>query len=77
MKARVVVGPVDVRTDGTDLTVKEIRALMRLAADIALAVLEAATDDKDTPEPNPIGFTAQVERADNPMLDTLDGDEDE
>ena len=77
MKARVVVGPVDVRTEGMALSVREIRALMRLAADIALAVLEAATDDKNTTESNPIGFTAQVERADNPMLDTLDGDEDE
>lgn len=76
MKARVVVGPVDVRTEGMTLNLREVRAMMRLAADIALAVLEAATDDKDEPESNPIGFTAQVERAEFTMADTLDGDDE-
>ena len=76
MKARVVVGPVDVRTDDISINLRDLRSLMRLAADIALAVLEAATNEKDEPEPNPVGFTAHLERAEFTMADTLDGDDE-
>lgn len=75
MKARVTVGPVDVRTQGIDLGLRELRALMRLATDMALAVIEEAAKD-DTPEANPIGFTALMERAEETMADTIDGDDE-
>lgn len=75
MKARVTVGPVDVRTEGITLGLRELRALMRLATDMALAVIEEAAKD-DPLEANPIGFTALMERAEETMADTLD-EEDE
>lgn len=75
MKARVTVGPVDVRTEGITLGLRELRALMRLATDMALAVIEEAAKD-DTPEANPIGFTALMERAEDTMADTIDGDDE-
>lgn len=52
---RVRVGDVEVRTDAP-LTVREVRALLRLAASIAVA-LEADGPVDDRP---PIGFAAPV-----------------
>ena len=56
MKARIVVGDVELRLDGLDLTAAQVRSLLRTAARLA----RRAEEDE---EPRaPIGFTAIVER---------------
>ena len=55
MSTRVRVGDVEVRVEA-DLTHKEIRSLLRMAAGIALGLAEATGE----PERAPIGFSAPV-----------------
>jgi hypothetical protein len=82
MKVRITVGEVDVRLDGLDLTPREVRALMRHAAGIALAVTPDTpiAVDVDVEEPRTsVGFTAHLEldsaRHDPPAMPWWD-DED-
>ena len=71
MSTRVRVRDVEVRTDA-DLTPKQIRALLRTCAGIALGLAEATGE----PERPTIGFTALVERQAEVLADAP-GYEDE
>lgn len=57
MSTRVRVGDVEVRVEA-DLTTKQIRALLRTCAGIALGLAEATGE----PEKPPMGFTVITER---------------
>lgn len=59
MKLRLVVGSVEIRLDGLDLTLPQLKALLNQAGSVALAV-DKADDDDDT-DSRPIGFTAHME----------------
>ncbi len=61
MKVRLVVGPVEIRASGLDLTERQVRRLLEDAGRIATALL--SDDEEAEPERAPMGFTAQVERA--------------
>lgn len=62
MRVRITVGEVEVRLDGLELTTREIRALMRHAAGIALAVDTSKDVTIDVEEPrSSLGFTAHLE----------------
>ena len=56
MKARIVVGDVELRLDGLDLDVDQVRSLLRTAARIA-----HKPEPDDEPKA-PIGFAAIVDR---------------
>ena len=75
MKITVTVGEVVVKSEGLNLTNRQLRDLVRLAASVALAL------PTPTPEPEqaaaPIGFTAQLERNTEPLVDFSEWFEDE
>lgn len=75
MKIRITIGDVDMRADGLDLTVAQLRNLTRLAASIALA-LPGSPPEIDS-NPAPIGFTANLERNTEPLVDFSEWFEDE
>ena len=58
MRVRVSVGEVEVRLDGVDVSVRQIRELMRLAAGLNLV---GGGDGGDEARPV-IGFAASIER---------------
>jgi hypothetical protein len=61
VKVRIAVGEVELRTDGLDLSARQVRDLLNRAAMIAAAMTIAANHTEDEPK-QPVGFTAQVER---------------
>lgn len=62
MKVRITVADVDLRLDGHELTTREIRALMRHAAGIALALTDQEKPTLELEEPRTgLGFTAHLE----------------
>lgn len=65
MSTRVRVGDVEVRVAG-ELSTKEVKALLRACAGIALGLAEATGE----PERPPMGFTVVTERADDPEPET-------
>lgn len=71
MSTRVRVGDVEVRVEA-DLTPKQIRALLRTCAGIALGLAEAAGE----PERQPFGFNAHVERAPEPASENFYTDDE-
>lgn len=71
MSTRVRVGDVEVRVEA-DLTTKQIRALLRTCAGIALGLTEAAGE----PERQPFGFNAHVERAPEPAPENFYTDDE-
>jgi hypothetical protein len=75
MKVTVTVGEVCVKSQGVEMTVRQVRDLTRLAASIALA-LPGSPQESD-PTPAPIGFTAQLERNTESLTDYSEWFEDE
>lgn len=72
MKVRITVGQTQVVVSGLDLSRKEIRRLLMDVASIAAATAE------DAPEaPNPVGFSAHVERAGNMSPEAYFTDDEE
>lgn len=71
MSTRVRVGDVEVRVEA-DLSHKEIKALLRMAAGIALGLAEAQGE----PERQPFGFNAHVERASDPPEESIFTDDE-
>ena len=49
MKIKIVVGSVEIHSNGLDLNHRELRALLKYAASIALAVDEAAPEPVEPP----------------------------
>ena len=70
MKVTITVGAVKLRTDGLDLTRKEVRRLLMDCAGIA-----AAMAPEEAPS-NPMGFSAHVEREPTEMAVTYFEDEE-
>jgi hypothetical protein len=70
MKVNVTVGDIVIKTQGVEITVRQIKELTRLAASIALALPEPTPERDSEPTQAPIGFSAHVERA--PELPTED-----
>lgn len=72
MSTRVRVGDVEIKVDA-DLTSKQLRSLLRLAAGIQLGLAEAKGEE----EPKTvIGFSAHVERESTEMAETYYEDEE-
>lgn len=71
MSTRVRVGDVEVRVEA-DLTPKQIRALLRTCAGIALGLAEAAGE----PERQPFGFNVITERAPEPAEEAIFTDDE-
>lgn len=61
MRVRITVGDLELRTEGIDLTKKDIRALMRQMVGYAAAL--GATQPGEEKEQPPLGFTSHIERA--------------
>lgn len=74
MKVRIRVGEVEVHTDGLDLSKRDVLKMLGEIAGVSLAVF--ATEEEPAAS-NPIGFTAQVERAPDPEIDLSEYFEDE
>lgn len=75
MKVTVTVGDVEIKTQGVDVTVRQVKDLTRLAASIALALPHPTPEPEATPAP--IGFTAQLERNTESLVDFSEWFEDE
>ncbi len=59
MKVTVVVGSVEIRLDGIDLTLNDVRKLLRNAASVSIAV--AAEEPLPEQPSAAIGFSAHVD----------------
>lgn len=63
MRVRVSVGDVEVRLDGVEVSVRQVRELMRLAAGLNAFGAVASSGSGEDSEARPvIGFAAQIER---------------
>jgi hypothetical protein len=72
MTTKIVVGEVEVRLDG-ELSVRQVRALLREAAGIAVALAQSTgqAEEKEAEEPRPVvalGFTSEIATFDEPDL---------
>jgi hypothetical protein len=70
MKVTVTIGDIVIKTQGVEVTVRQIKELTRLAASIALALPEPTPEREPEAPQTPIGFSAHIERA--PELPTED-----
>ena len=61
MRIRITVGDLELRTDGIELTKRDIRALMRQMVGYAAAL--HATQTSEEPDRPAVGFTSHIERA--------------
>ena len=59
MMVRVSVGEVEVRLEGVDVSVAQVRGLMRLAAVLSVASQGGAEESEGR---SPVGFAAHLER---------------
>jgi len=75
MKFTVTVGEVVVKSEGLDLSARQLRDVIRLAASIALALPNPQPDTDQAPAP--IGFTAHIERNTESLTDYSEWFEDE
>lgn len=60
MLVKITVGEVELRIEGVDWTRRQVTSLLTQVASIAVAL--AGDSEPDTPQ-QPMGFTAQIERA--------------
>ncbi len=77
MKVTVTVGDVSVKTADVDMTVRQIKELTRLAASIALALPTPPVAVEYEEKYAPIGFTANIERAEPLPLEDFFTDDEE
>jgi hypothetical protein len=77
MRVRLDVGEVSLRLDGVDLSVRQVRDLLRLCATVSAYVASAGPVEAAERFSAPIGFTAQVERAPDLVDDFSEFFEDE
>lgn len=64
---RITVGEVEVRWDG-EMTLRQVRDLMREAAGIAVAVAQGGEDEPDTKATVTLGFTTETVQYEEPDL---------
>lgn len=77
MKVRLDVGEVSVRLDGVDLSPRQVRDLLRLCATVSAYVSAQAPVEPVERASSPMGFTAHIERASDPVDDFSEFFEDE
>ena len=59
-RVKVIVGEVRVELQGVDMSVSQVRSLVRLVAEVHQAV-QVEVEREDEPK-NPVGFSAHLER---------------
>lgn len=60
-RVRVSVGEVEVRLEGVEVSVRQVRELMRLAAGLSV-VAQAVVQPEAVEDRPPVGFAAHIER---------------
>lgn len=60
MRIRITVGDIDLRMDGLELSKRDVKGLLQLAAGYAAALSQPAEPERES---TPIGFAAHIERA--------------
>jgi hypothetical protein len=75
VKIRIVVGPVEIGINGLDVTERQVRRLMAEAGQIAARLLDDSPDAES--EKQPMGFSATIERAPEPVPENYYSDDDE
>ena len=75
MKARIIVGDVEIRTEGIELTKRQVVSLLREAAGIAVLMASTGSEEPDARQ-SAIGFTAHMERAPDELADPYYDDEE-
>ena len=77
MKVTVSVGDIVIKTQGVEVTVRQIKELTRLAASIALALPTPTIELTQEPQSAPMGFTAHLELASELPTEDWFTDDDE
>lgn len=76
MKLRIILGELEVRTDGLELSKRDVRQLLKDLASIGVALAECQPAAVEEPRA-PIGFSVITERADPADPDFSEYFEDE
>lgn len=63
MKVSLVIGDVEVTLSGVELTLRQVKDLMRSAGSIALALPQEVTPPSEPQPSHPLGFTAHLDIA--------------
>jgi hypothetical protein len=77
VKVTVSVGDIVIKTQGVEVTVRQIKELTRLAASIALALPTPTIELTQEPQSAPMGFTAHLELASELPTEDYFTDDDE
>jgi hypothetical protein len=77
VKVTVTVGEIVIKTQGVEVTVRQIKELTRLAASIALALPTPTIEITQEPQSAPMGFTAHLELASELPTEDWFTDDDE
>jgi hypothetical protein len=77
VKVTVTVGDIVIKTQGVEVTVRQIKELTRLAASIALALPAPTIELAQEPQSAPMGFTAHLELASELPTEDWYSDDDE
>jgi hypothetical protein len=77
VKVTVTVGDIVIKTQGVEVTVRQIKELTRLAASIALALPTPPIEMTPEPQSAPMGFTAHLELASELPTEDWFTDDDE
>ena len=77
MKVTVTIGDIVIKTQGVEVTVRQVKELTRLAASIALALPAPTIELTQEPQSAPMGFTAHLELATELVQEDWFSDDDE
>ena len=77
MKVTVTIGDIVIKTQGVEVTVRQVKELTRLAASIALALPAPTIEMAQEPTSAPLGFTAHLELATELATEDWFSDDDE
>jgi hypothetical protein len=77
MKVTVTIGEIVIKTQGVEVTVRQVKELTRLAASIALALPAPTIELAQEPPSAPLGFTAHLELATELATEDWFSDDDE
>jgi hypothetical protein len=77
VKVTVTIGDIVIKTQGVEVTVRQIKELTRLAASIALALPTPTIELTQEPQSAPMGFTAHLELASELATEDYFTDDDE
>jgi hypothetical protein len=77
VKVTVTIGDIVIKTQGVEVTVRQVKELTRLAASIALALPAPTIELTQEPQSAPMGFTAHLELATELVQEDWFSDDDE